>query len=297
MSDLTQSIENYLGNCERVRRVSAHTSNAYRSDLTQFAAMLPGEALNIEIIQSNLKRIAENPEYEVSTVRRKLSAIRGFLRAIDEELATQTFVTLKLKMRTPRHLPKAISRNELSAILKSAREGSAGTPEWPPTTHLVLSLLAATGLRIAELCALRLSDVNSNTGEIKVIGKGSRERVVIVTNNRVRQRLGRLVRNRMKLDGPGAPLFRNQRGNNLTPQCMRLRLHRLVRRAGLEVRVTPHMLRHTAATLLIERGVDIRFVQRLLGHASISTTETYTHVTDKALRNALERADVMRGFV
>lgn len=218
------------------------------------------------------------------------------MRAINDELATQTFSALKLKIRTPRHLPKAISRDALSIILRSAKGGSAKSPEGPPTTHLALSLLAATGLRIAELCSLRLSDVNPNTGEIRVTGKGSKERVVIVTNARVRLQLGRLVRNRMKFEGPGAPLFRNQRGKNLTPQCMRLRLHRLVRCTGLKARVTPHMLRHTAATLLIERGVDIRFVQRLLGHASISTTETYTRVTDKALRTALERADVMRGL-
>jgi site-specific recombinase XerD len=93
-----------------------------------------------------------------------------------------------------------------------------------------------------------------------------------------------------------APLFRNQRGTAITPQCVRLRLHALTRGVKIGKRITPHMLRHTAATLLLEGGVDIRFVQRLLGHASIATTQIYTHVTDIALRHALERADVMRAF-
>ena len=92
-------------------------------------------------------------------------------------------------------------------------------------------------------------------------------------------------------------LFRNRRNSPLSSQCLRLRLHALTKRITIPRTITPHMLRHTAATLLLEGGVDIRFVQKLLGHASIATTQIYTHVTDRALRSALEKADVMRGVV
>jgi integrase/recombinase XerD len=158
-----------------------------------------------------------------------------------------------------------------------------------------LSLLASTGLRVSELCAVKLSDVRPSTGEISVLGKGSRERVAIIANQRVRKLLADYIHGLDRAEG-SAPLFQNRRGRRLTPQCLRLRLHSLCATSRLGQRVTPHMLRHTAATMLLEGGVDMRFVQRLLGHASIATTQIYTHVSDTALRSALERADVMRAF-
>jgi site-specific recombinase XerD len=120
---------------------------------------------------------------------------------------------------------------------------------------------------------------------------------VVIANKHLRSALVDHVQRLTDHKNPQAPLVRNSRGKPLTPQCLRLRLHTLRRRLGIEKRITPHMLRHTAATLLLEGGVDIRFVQRLLGHASIATTEIYTHVADTALRNALTRADVMRTFI
>jgi integrase/recombinase XerD len=160
-----------------------------------------------------------------------------------------------------------------------------------------LNLLAATGLRVSELCSLKVGDVRNQSGEITVSGKGARERVVIIANQTVRKSLARYVEAKWRASDLEAALFLNSRGRPMTPQCLRLRLHGLVRRSSIAKPITPHMLRHTAATLLLEGGVDIRFVQRLLGHASIATTQIYTHVTDIALRNALERADVMRPFV
>jgi integrase/recombinase XerD len=99
---------------------------------------------------------------------------------------------------------------------------------------------------------------------------------------------------RERISGASAPIFINRRGSKLHPQSVRLRLHRATKAAGLSRRITPHMLRHTAATLLIETGVDIRIVQRLLGHSSIATTEIYTHVSDETLRRTLERANILQ---
>lgn len=134
------------------------------------------------------------------------------------------------------------------------------------------------------------------TGEIAVFGKGARERIAIIANKEVRKSLERHIKALPNTDAQ-APLFLNSRGRPLSAQCLRLRLHALRRQLQIRDRITPHMLRHTAATLLLEGGVDIRFVQRLLGHASIATTQIYTHVSDVALRGALERADVMGAFL
>lgn len=297
MTALHIQIDGYLNRCGSVRRLSAYTLNAYATDLTQFAALIPhGEILSAALLRGCLTKIAENPKYSAATVRRKFASVRAFFRAIDEPLAFEAFGTWKLKIRSPVRLPKAMPRRELSALLKSARTPKSDDLTSEDTTHLCLALMAATGLRVSELCALKVRDIRPDSGEIIVYGKGARERVVIVANVRVRKVIASYIKTLPEPDRPNQPLFLNRRGRQMTPQCLRLRLHSVARRSCLG-RVTPHMLRHTAATLLLEGGVDIRFVQRLLGHASIATTQIYTHVTDAALRNALERADVMRALI
>jgi len=154
-------------------------------------------------------------------------------------------------------------------------------------------LLVVTGMRVGELCRLRLDDVAPDGSVLRVHGKGARDRVAYVTDASLRQELRRIVETRRRAAAGAGALFLNRNGAPLRPQSVRAKLKRLAKDAGLGRRVTPHMLRHTAATLLIETGVDIRFVQRLLGHSSIATTEIYTHVSDEALRRTLERADVL----
>lgn len=297
VSQLHQSIDAYLERCSGVRRLSEHTVAAYKNDLAQFTVGLgPRYELTSESIRSCLTKVAEDPRYSPSTVRRKIASVRAFLRATDEPLTLETFGTWRLSIRMPKHLPRAIARADLNILL-----ASKGTKRPAPTptdaiTQLCLSLLAATGLRVSELCGLRIGQVALQSGEITVLGKGSRERVVIIANQHIRSALAHHIGSLPDRDDQQAPLFRNGRGRLMSPQCLRLRLHTLRRRLRIAKRITPHMLRHTAATLLLEGGVDIRFVQRLLGHASIATTQIYTNVTDVALRSALARADVMRAF-
>ncbi len=173
------------------------------------------------------------------------------------------------------------------------------------TTALALRLMTATGVRVGELTAIRLQDVQTDGRAIRIHGKGSRERSVFVGNAALADDLVRLRAARWAAEtaaavsaGRGAvaaaaaaPLLLNRHGRALTPQALRLRLRRLCAVAGIAPHVTPHRFRHTAATCLIEEGVDIRLVQRLLGHSSIATTQIYTHVTDRSLIAALEAAD------
>jgi integrase/recombinase XerD len=332
VSDLNLQIASYLEHCRNVRRLSPHTIAAYAGDLSQFAVALAAVTLNASSpepradtpaplrgavldpppasssasparpadsapssaarIRAALTRIAEDKRLAPRTVKRRIAAIRAFLRATDPALALETFATWKLAIRAPVPLPRAIARPELKSLLKRAEiEGPQASRA---TTRLCLNLLAATGLRVSELCALTIGSVGADCGELTVRGKGARERVVAIVNAGLRQALAAHIRALPDASEPQPPLFRNTRGRPLTPQCLRLRLHALTRRARIGRRITPHMMRHTAATLLLEGGVDIRFVQRLLGHASIATTQIYTHVSDTALRSALARADVMR---
>jgi integrase/recombinase XerD len=286
-------IAGYVEHCRSVRRLSDHTVAAYESDLLQFSTML-GHACDwsVDEVRRTLTRIAENADLAPTTVKRKVASVRAFVKAVDGSLALQTFGNWKLAIKMPKRLPKAIPRSELKALLMHRERPSTVIDE---TTRFCVELFAATGLRISELCALTVGQIRPQSGEIAVLGKGARERVVIVANKEVRKSLERHVRSRLGA-GIEAPLFLNSRGRPLSSQCLRLRLHALRRHLRIANRITPHMLRHTAATLLLEGGVDIRFVQRLLGHASIATTQIYTHVSDTALRGALERADVMGAF-
>jgi len=298
MSELRSRIDAYIEKCRDVRRLSPHTIIAYENDLYQFDARLPALGpITRDLVRERLIAIAQDARLAPPSIRRKIASIRAFLRATNEELALETFGNWRLKLKSPKRLPKAIARQELATLLENSRPDIDGGNDLENPTHLCLALMASTGLRVSELCAVRICDVRTATGEIKVNGKGARERIVMIANSRVRQNVAVHVANLEKADhGPSAALFYNRRGRPMTPQCLRLRLHSLARKSRLN-RITPHMLRHTAATLLLEGGVDIRFVQRLLGHASIATTQIYTHVSDAALRNALERADVMRALV
>jgi integrase/recombinase XerD len=153
--------------------------------------------------------------------------------------------------------------------------------------------MVATGIRVGELCKLRVQDASPDALSLRVHGKGSRDRVVYVTDVALRADLTSLMAARRRQGGIATSIFINRVGSDLRPQSIRSGLRRAAENLGLTRRVTPHMLRHTAATLLIETGVDIRIVQRLLGHSSIATTELYTHVSDEALRTTLERANVL----
>jgi integrase/recombinase XerD len=298
MSVLRSQIDAYVKKCREVRRLSPHTVSAYENDLNQFDARLSADTpVTSELIRGCLTAIAQDAALSSASIRRKIASIRAFLRATDERLALEAFGNWRLKLKAPKRLPKAIARRELATLLENARALRSDNDGLEDPTHLCLALMAATGLRVSELCALRVRDIRTDTGEIKVDGKGARERIAIIANSRVRKALAVHIAALSKIERVSASsLFHNRRGRPLTAQCLRLRLHSLARRSRLE-RVTPHMLRHTAATLLLERGVDIRFVQRLLGHASIATTQIYTHVSDTALRDALVRADVMRALV
>jgi integrase/recombinase XerD len=227
----------------------------------------------------------------LATVRRRLACLRAFFRhAAERGLGPDPFATWRPRLARPQRLPRALSRGEV-AVLLSGRGAAADA-----TLATAVRLMLATGLRVGELCRLRREDVSPDGGVLRIRGKGARDRVAYVADARLRRELGAMAGGRRPDAGAEPRLFVNRRGLPLRPQSLRQQLRRQAAASGLSRRITPHMLRHTAATLLIETGVDIRFVQRLLGHSSIATTEIYTHVSDEALRATLERADVLGGI-
>ncbi len=154
-----------------------------------------------------------------------------------------------------------------------------------------MNILIATGIRIGELTHIRLDDISDGARRIRIRGKGNKERAVYIGNQSLRETLGAFLLKRKGIKADTDYLLLNRNKRRLTEQAFRTRLRRLSSDLGIQPHITPHRFRHSAATLLIEEGIDIRIVQRLLGHSSISTTEVYTYVSDASLMTALQVAD------
>jgi site-specific recombinase XerD len=297
---LRAAIDKFLQYCANERQLSQHTLQAYAADLTDFRKWLPADAAMADVVESHLKdyladMISER-KLATATVRRRFACLRTFFRYTTEgQEIPDPLARWKPKLLRRKRLPRALSRGEISSLLSSLKPGSQrgrrGLTGCLPTA---VRLMVSTGIRVGELCKIRIDDVSPDGSTFRIQGKGSRDRVAYISDPALRTELCELVRQRRKAVGSCAALFLNRLGLIIKPQSIRFSLRRYAEsEAGLERRITPHMLRHTAATLLIETGVDIRFVQRMLGHSSIATTEIYTHVSDEALRTTLERADVL----
>jgi site-specific recombinase XerD len=274
----------------------------YAGDLDDFRRFMPANASLSSITETSLTEyltdMLERRKLAIATVRRRFACLRAFLRRLVLlELATDLFSRWRLQLPRRKRLPRALSRPEVSSLLSGfaplqpINEANQGA-----RSSTAVRLMIATGIRVGELCSIRVDDVSPDGRSFRIHGKGARDRVAYVSDVDLRSDLEKLVRWHKGNGSAGGTLFLNRRGLPMRPQSIRSELRRYSTKAGTARRITPHMLRHTAATLLIERGVDIRFVQRLLGHSSIATTEIYTHVSDEALRTTLERADVLATF-
>jgi len=243
-------------------------------------------------------------EASPATCRRRIVTLKAFLkwRAKRDRGLVSDFSQLDLDLRVPRRLPRPIERQTLTKLLAATPCIVPRSPEvhrqrepadQRQTTGLAVRLLISTGLRIGELTALRIQDVLGKGGRLRVRGKGNRERVVFVTNQQLLADLNAYASARAERAAPHASLLVNIRGVRLTEAAFRKRLRSASVDLDLATHLTPHQFRHSAATMLIEEGVDIRLVQRLLGHASITTTEIYTKVSDVSLMREIQRADTL----
>ena len=214
----------------------------------------------------------------------EIAALRAFYRFAETEKLLPGNVAENLSLpRRWKRLPKALTNEEIAKLLTSE---PLETPE-SLCDQAVLELAYASGLRLAELRSLRLEQLHLEAGFINVIGKGNKERVVPVGRKAVEALNRYLDVGRPKLITPRSPanVFLTKRGTPFAAVTLWLRIKNRVRRAGVARNVTPHMLRHSFATHLLEHGADLRVIQELLGHANISTTEIYTHVTGQRLRD------------
>ncbi len=291
-------IDEYLFYCDVERGFSQHTLDAYRSDLDYYFRFIGHaslkKALTVDKLKSFLAYMLKDRALSLATARRRIASLRGFRRYLEKHgIENDPFRHWSPSLKRPKRLPRALSRKVVKKLVQSNENSDAIDGE----TVFCMLILGATGIRVSELCALRVRDVSADGASIHIAGKGAKDRIVYVGNKDLCSRIANRRNQRAKQAGLDEPFLLNSRNMPLKPQTMRRRLHRVAAACGLKDPVTPHRFRHTAATMLLERGTDIRFVQRQLGHSSISTTELYTHVTDAALKKAISKADPIAGLV
>ena len=296
--ELRSACDDFLRFCAFERQLSENTLQAYACDLVDLQRSLPSGAsianINIGTLKDYLEEALSGRKLSAATIRRRFACFRAFFRRLsDLGLIEDPFSGWRLKLPRRKRLPRAMSRDEISRLLRRLRVPTSTVHDSDATLRIAVRLMVSTGVRVGELCKLRVEDISPDGSSLRVHGKGSRDRVAYIADKAFGADLRSLVEARRSAGGGAAPLFVNRHGQKLRPQSIRSTLRRVASEAGLTRRITPHMLRHTATTLLIETGVDIRIVQRLLGHSSIATTEIYTHVSDEALRATLERANVL----
>lgn len=292
---LELAIDGFCAHLAKVRGLSPNTVRAYRCDLAAFRdwaareGVSPLRATHREL-RSYLSELSR-AGYSARTVNRRLSALRGLFRWMSREgICDGAAATALASPKVARGLPRTMSDAEAGRLLETCDASDpAGLRD-----RAFLELLYATGARVSEMASLRTCDLDLRQGQARLFGKGSKERIVPVYESACAWARRYLDEARPVLaargDGKRDELFLSTRGNPMSADALRTAFERHVRLAGLDPRLTPHAMRHTYATELLGGGADLRSVQELLGHESLSTTQVYTHLTVERLREAAERA-------
>lgn len=292
-----QDLEDFKSYIIAEKNFSEHTAKAYCSDILSFLVWMDGESceeVNFQKVREYLHFI-QKFNYKKTTIARKIASLRTFYKYLYRERRVETNPAINLNApKRPKSLPKFLTPDEVEQILNNTKiETPAGY-----RNRTILELLWATGMRISELSGLNFGDLNLEHNEIRVFGKGSKERIILVTD-RAKNFLERYIETARALipkgfpvpdTGENSPVFINNTGYRLQTRTIRNVINDVVEKINLPKHVTPHVFRHSFATHLIENGADLRVVQELLGHASISNTQIYTHVSTQHLKEVYNEA-------
>ena len=296
--NLDQARDAYLRHVSIERGLSVNTIAAYRRDLEAYLSWLGQhdvvtvEAVTVDNVRAYIQHLHERADSPLTATSRArvLSSIRGFHRFLLEDGIATTDPTLGLTPpKLPKRLPKALSIADVEALL----DACAGEDEVSIRDRAVLELLYATGARITEIVSLNVDDITDAEGMVRVRGKGNKQRLVPVGSYARTAIDAYLVRVRPVFSARGSStpaLFLGPRGARMSRQSAWLVIQSAAERAHLAGHVSPHSLRHSFATHLLNGGADVRVVQELLGHSSVATTQIYTLVTADALRESYQLA-------
>ncbi len=288
MADLRFALQDYLHYLKVERQLADNTIVSYRRDLTAYVGWLAGhhtepERIDQQRILDYLHRLKEEGK-SARTLSRHISSIRSFHQFLLRDQVMKTDPTVHLELpKLEKKLPRVLSVKEIDRVITAAGTDTLQNKR----DTAILELLYGTGMRVSELIGMDTEDLNVTMGFARVFGKGSKERIIPLGSTAVKACTSYLEAVRPEFVSGTATdaLFVNSRGGRLTRQSIWSLLKDVSERAGLSRKLTPHMLRHSFATHLVENGADLRAVQEMLGHADISTTQIYTHVSRTRLKD------------
>ena len=280
-------VNQYLNFCFHRKNLDKKTIKSYSIDLKQFENF--NNENNFEwqsksAIESYIESL--HTQFKPKSVKRKIASIKAFFHylELEEILEINPFHKIQIKYKEPFILPKTIPLKNIETIISFAylNYNNSHTNYSKKTSlrnALILELLFATGMRISELCSLKMAQINLTDYIIKIYGKGSKERLIQICNKNVQVLLNKYIKERKQDSSNNDYLLTNRLHNRLSEQSVRNMITNYANQAGISLHITPHMFRHSFATLLLEEDVDIRYIQQMLGHSSITTTQIYTHTS------------------
>lgn len=275
-------IDEFLNYCQYHKKLSDKTIRAYKIDLSQY------KSFSDELSRQDLWDYIEclNKKYKPKTTKRKLATLKAFTHylLLQDLIELNPFDKLETTIKEPMLLPKTIPLDIIAKLISFSYQQIAFAKSDYQTrcavrNTAILEMLFATGARVAEVCTLKSGDVDLLGNSIKFYGKGSKERIIPIENFAVLNILKKyhlIFEDKISTSGY---FFVNKLNRRMTEQSVRNMINSYCKKCNLEMHVTPHMFRHSFATLLLEEDVDIRYIQKMLGHSSITTTQIYTHVT------------------
>ena len=288
-----EAIDNYLTYLSSILNYSENTIISYKYDILEFSDFVISERFSKDILSLRNDRVVKayvshlnNMGEAATSVNRKMAALRGFYNYLVAENVVENNYFLNIEsLKKPKRLPQIIKEKEILLMLNSCNKNKPlGFRD-----YIIIKLLYSTGMRVSELCALETNDLDLVNLEIKVFGKGSKERIILIYEE-LRDELKRYLNNdRIALlaksdNETNRSLFINNKGTSLTTRGVRVILNKVIKQCEETFHISPHMLRHSFATTLLNNGADLRSVQELLGHVNLSTTQIYTHITYENLK-------------
>lgn len=297
--NLNEAITAFFQHCRLERGLSRLTINAYQLDLRQFSESVKEkcstsvEKMDKLTIRTHMEWL--DKKYKPKSTKRKLATLKAFFSFLEQEeyISISPFRKLRLHLEREKSLPRTLSISSITELFQSAYflrdELSKNSRAYYETIRdiAVLETLFSTGIRVSELCHLTVADVDLRHQQILVMGKGKRERIIPLCDSATMKALECYRNCFAEYLSTEEAFFLNRNKRPLSDQSVRRILKKYREKSQLSTPVTPHMFRHTIATLLLENGVDIRNIQTLLGHSSLAVTEIYTHVSLSAQREAL----------
>ncbi len=279
----------FFTHCEVEKKLSKKTIEAYKSDLNQFSRHVSNKFGVYDLRLITKQHLKDHfifiKKYSPRTIKRKIATLKVFFNFLEYEdkITENPFDKINFKIKIKKSLPVVLSLNEIESIIKKTYELKNNQNASPSSIRniAIIELLFATGIRVSELCFLKKENISNDYSSIKILGKGNKERIIPITNEFTVKAIKNYYSEFKDKIHTNEYFFINRLNNRLSEQSVRYLVKKISTVSGINRNITPHVFRHTFATLLLEANVNIRYIQELLGHSSINITQIYTHVSNK----------------